>query len=235
MRADSTAPGALIPPPLPDPFATTNPDEHRRDADSFERLGVEWKQYFLYSGNLDGYQEIEVLAQAAALLTRATTAASAAPRLLVASHDPAVRARIDGLPGLDACVVESAEEMLALIRGARACILMRQAEGGYPIKLVNAHAVGTPTIAFRGREWGLVDGRNALLANLDRPGASLAEAILRLRGDDALAEGLGRGARALYLDRHTPERAARDTLALVEEATASKRTRRKTSPLSRSR
>jgi hypothetical protein len=93
---------------------------------------------------------------------------------------------------------------------------MRRARGGYPIKLANAHAAGTPTIAFREREWGLQDGKDCLIASLERPAASLAAAITRLTLDDALAARLRVGARALYRAQHRPEQAATNTLELLE-------------------
>ena len=49
---------------------------------------------------------------------------------------------------------------------------------------MNALAAGTPTIAFREREWGLRDGENSLILSLDRAVAGLAAGILKLAGDD---------------------------------------------------
>jgi hypothetical protein len=67
--------------------------------------------------------------------------------------------------------------------------------------------------------------RNSLICSPDRPVTSLADAIERLAKDDALAMRLAAGARALYLERHLPERTAAETLALIEQIKAAIGTR----------
>ena len=193
----------------------------RADADRAARnLGLELESYFLYSGNLDGYQKLEILAEAARLMSEAIADPERRPRLLVASHDPRVEQLIHAMPGVEFHLVQSVAEMQALVAGARACLLMRRSEGGYPVKLVNAHAAGTPSIAFREKEWGLRDGVNSLIASPSRPAASLARQCLRLAADDNLAARLRVGARALYNEQHRPDQTAKRTLALVEKVLA---------------
>jgi glycosyltransferase involved in cell wall biosynthesis len=212
MRQTSLAPGALIPPPIPDPLA----DPQRLDPDETARaFGLESDHFFLYSGNLDPYQELGVLGEAARQLSSKPVRDPA--QLVIATHDSRAERVAGEMPGVAVRRVGSSAEMQALIGAARATLLMRTAEGGFPIKLVNALSLGTPAIAFRGREWGLEDGVNASIASLDAPAASLAAAIERLQRDDELAARLRAGARALYLARHRPEDAARHTLELIEE------------------
>ncbi|MFV1979228.1 MAG: glycosyltransferase, partial [Myxococcota bacterium] len=112
---------------------------------------------------------------------------------------------------------ESASEMHALLSTARASLVMRRAEGGYPIKLVNSLAVGTPVVSFHEQEWGLTHEKNSLICAPDQPVLALAESIERLAGDDVLAKRLAAGARALYLERHLPEHVASETVALLRE------------------
>jgi glycosyltransferase involved in cell wall biosynthesis len=120
------------------------------------------------------------------------------------------------MAGVEFRYIRGAAEMQALLAAARGSLLMRRGQGGYPIKLANAHAAGTPTIAFREREWGLLDETNCLIASLERPASSLAAAITRLAVDDALAARLRVGARARYRAQHRPEQVASHTLDLLE-------------------
>jgi glycosyltransferase involved in cell wall biosynthesis len=239
MRQFSSAPGALMPPPLPDPelaLEPLNPTEVAR------QQALEPGRFFLYSGNLDGYQELDNLAAAAGELAGRS---ESPPPIVIASHWVAPRARafsshitrrIDhrrsrgndsgagravewaaSMPGVEFRNVESVSEMKALLSAARASLVTRRAQGGFPIKLVNSLASGTPVIAFHDREWGLTHERNSLICGLDRPALALADAIERLASDDVLAKTLAAGARALYLERHLPEQNASQTLALLRE------------------
>lgn len=105
----------------------------------------------------------------------------------------------------------------ALVASARATVVPRLGRGGFPIKLANSLAAGTPVVAFHGDEWGLVDGRDGLIcADPSDPAGSLALALARLAQDAALAERLGRGAHATWRRRHAPQQVAHETLALIE-------------------
>ena len=212
MRRSSTVPGERIKPPIPDP--RQNPE--RLDPIAIAtRYGLESDGFFLYSGNLDAYQDIEILGAAAALLIEAIPDASRRPTLVVASHDPSGSERIAAMAGVEFRHVPETTEMQALLEAARAGLVMRRAEGGYPIKLANAHAAGTPSITFHAREWGLHDGQDAMVASADRPAATLAGSLLKLSGDADLVTRLGAGARRLYEAHHRPEQVAAQTLSLV--------------------
>jgi len=177
--------------------------------------GLEYKGFYLYSGNLDGYQELELLAQASRLRP------GRGPRIVLASHDPAVLDAGHSLGcGLEERHVESEAEMLSLLAAARGSLVTRRAEGGFPIKLANSLAVGTPPITFLEGEWGLTDGQNARVARADRPSTSLAEAIETLDRSPELAARLGEGARALYETNHRPQLAAERTLELIQNTSA---------------
>ncbi|MEZ4282997.1 MAG: glycosyltransferase [Myxococcota bacterium] len=217
----------------------------RHDAAAIARShGLQPGRYFLYAGNLDPYQALPLLE---AVAQRRCGAAGderdgrgvredgrqewipedgPPPRpllpIVIATHDeraPAFAARIGraGLRGLIVCRVRSAGEAAALLAGARASIVPRRSLGGFPIKLANSLAAGIPVVALHGAEWGLVDGREALIGDpADRVG-SLARALDRLELDPALAARLGEGARATHRRQHDPARVAAETLALVAE------------------
>jgi glycosyltransferase involved in cell wall biosynthesis len=216
MRHFSNAPGMLIPPAVPDPLTGCLALEPARTA---RRYGLEPGRFLLYSGNLDAYQELDILAAVAGKRTRGNRAGGhPALRLVIASHAPRKDAGSnDAIPGVEFLHVESSAEMQALLASARASLLMRRAEGGFPIKLVNSLASRTPVIAFHGQEWGLEHERNGLICSPARPVESMVAAIDRLERDDGLTARLATGARELYLRRHRPEPAARRVLELVEE------------------
>jgi hypothetical protein len=84
MRHFSDAPGALIAPPVPDPLLATR----ALDPDAAARAhGLEPGRFFLYSGNLDAYQEIDILAAAARRReSQADAGSRRTMRLVIASH-----------------------------------------------------------------------------------------------------------------------------------------------------
>ena len=209
MRQASRAPGVRIPPPLPDPTL-----EPRALREVLERHALTLRGFLLYSGNRDAYQELELLGRAAAR-ARARRTGQARLEIVAASHDAAVLAP-GALPdGLRPAHVASSAQMQALIAGARATVVMRRAPGGFPIKLANSLACGTPPIVYLGEEWGLRDGVDAQVADPARPVESLADAILALERDPARAERLGQGARRRYERAHRPADAANAALTLV--------------------
>lgn len=215
MRRASNAPGALIPPPLPDPRQQVEAPEPGAVA---RRHGLTPGGFLLYSGNLDAYQELGLLAAAAR--RRTGTGAAARLPIVVASHDRTVVRSGALAEGLEGRHVASAEEMQALMAAARASVVTRRAEGGLPIKLVNSLAVGTPPIVFLAAEWGLEDGVDSLVARGGSPAAALAACLDRIASNDRLAEGLRKGARARYERAHRPERVADETIVLVERVLA---------------
>ncbi len=239
MRAaGGAAPGARIPPPCPDPERGFEPLD---PAGAARRHSLEPGTFFLYSGNLDAYQELDLLEAAAREMDPSGTSNRPGsrhprdhdhprgdrlrPRLVVATHQPLDAARSkEG--GIEFVRVESAHEMQSLLAAARGSLVMRRAEGGFPIKIVNSLAVGTPVLAFREGEWGLEDERNALICSPDRPAPTLARAIERLAKDDALAKRLSAGARRLYLERHQPGPVARQTLDHLETVLSARRSGR---------
>jgi len=215
MECASDRPGSIVPPPIPDPDHSR---ERLRAGETARAHGLEAGRFFLYTGNLDAYQELDLLAGAARELARRSVSP---PVLVIATHrggDPEgpAAAWAASIPGVAFREVDSSREMQALITAARATLVMRRATGGFPIKLVNSLALSTPPIAFHAAEWGLSHEVDSLIASPDRPIESLTEAIERLDQDDVLAKRLAAGARALFLERHLPEKAAAETLSLIE-------------------
>ena len=232
LRSASSAPGHRIAPPLPDPMTRAGRDG---EEPLVRQLGLEPSRFFLYSGNLDPYQDLEVLAQVAELRRTRPTGPSGCGEpplsIVVATHDervapgslsePSQTRRPPALAGAGASAalrivrVRLGQEMRALFAAARATIVPRRALGGFPIKLVNSLAAGTPVVAYHGPEWELIDGHDSLICDPDRPVESLLHALERLEAEPGLARQLGAGARASYCERHRPEAVAEETLDLI--------------------
>ena len=160
--------------------------------------------FSLYTGNLDGYQDLALLAEAARRLPEG------APPLVVATHD---RERAVP-PPLRAVRVGRAAQARALTRAAQALVLPRRRRGGFPIKLLNYMEAERPIVAFREVACGLVNERDALLPRREEGAAGLARSLTRLGADEALGETLARAARARLARHHDWPRIARRTLDL---------------------
>ena len=107
--------------------------------------------------------------------------------------------------------------MRGLLEAARATVVARRAPGGFPIKLANSLAAGTPPVVFLEREWGLRDGVDAVVAAPGEPVAALAHALGRIgrAGEDEVGR-LAAGARSRWEVAHRPAAVGARTLDLVD-------------------
>jgi glycosyltransferase involved in cell wall biosynthesis len=143
-------------------------------------------------------------------------------------HGEAVRQRIAEL-GLEAQVglpgPMSQAELLTQYRRASAlcmpCRVLPADRDGIPNVLVEAMAAGAPVVAtaVSGIPELVDDGVNGLLVAPDEPEA-LADALIRLHRDPALAERLTAAAHRTVRERFDGERLARELAALFERAVA---------------
>jgi len=211
LRSDAGGEIVVLPPGLtPQPA----PDD-----DAIDRACAQYRLqrdgFFFYSGNLDGYQEIELLADAAARLPEA------APPVVVATHGDVDEAAREALRPLRIVHVDDFDVMRALMHGATALLLARRRVGGYPVKLLNYMEAARAIVAFEEVAEGLVHGESAWLvaADHDRPGAAIAEALIGLHQDEPLRAKLGRGARAHLEAAHDPDRLAAETVTHLQGIT----------------
>jgi glycosyltransferase involved in cell wall biosynthesis len=211
LSAHARGPIAVIPPGL-DPAPAPEPSRVR---DVCAAHGLTPGRFVLYSGNLDGYQDLALLGDTAHRLGDATP-------VVIATHDRAAGRAADLTDGgarrrARVVVVDDYASMRALCHAARVLVLTRRREGGFPIKLLNYMETGRPIVAFRSVAIGLEHGESAWLLEEGAGAEELAAGILTLCGDAALCERLGRGARQQLETCHAwPELAAR-TLAFVGE------------------
>jgi glycosyltransferase involved in cell wall biosynthesis len=195
-------PVRVIPPGL-EPHPPPGEEEQRR---ACARAGVAPGAFALYAGNLDRYQDLDLLERAA----------RTAPELpfVVATHAPPPHGG-----ALRFVRVGDAAEARALTFAAGVALLPRRRPGGFPIKLLNYMEAGRAIVAWRDVAEGLEHARSAWLLESGAGPDALGAAARRLVADPALAARLGRGARAALAARHAWPALARQTLALVQDAT----------------
>jgi glycosyltransferase involved in cell wall biosynthesis len=204
LGRDARGPLAVIPPGC-DPGPAPAPAQI---AGTCARFGLEPGRFAFYAGNLDAYQELAELAEAARRL--------APLPVVVATHqtEGAISPSLCLLRGLDF------EDARALAFGAAVAVLPRRIPGGFPIKLLNYMEAGRAIVAHAGVAGALVHDREAWLLAPGAGAAALADAIAALANDPARAARLGRGARAALEDRFAWPPLAERTLALCEAVLA---------------
>jgi glycosyltransferase involved in cell wall biosynthesis len=192
------APGHT-PEPAPAPAAV---------ASACARHGLAVDGFALYAGNLDRYQALDVIDEAAAR--------EPGLPVVVATHD-ARRARFARLRVVG---VVSIEEMRCLVHGAAVALLPRRSLGGFPIKLLHAMEAGRAILARRGVADTLVHGESAWLVADGAGPEDFAGALRTLAADPALRARLGAAARSALAQHHAWPARAEETLALVRAAIA---------------
>ena len=193
----------IIPPGL-DPEAPPPEDERRRACRS---IGVDPRRFVLYAGNLDGYQDLDLLDAVAGLCR-----GDGIP-FVVATHD--ARDAAARLRNLRIVERSTFAEIRALQFSAGALVLTRRRPGGFPIKLLNYMEAGRPIVAFRRIASGLEDGVNACLLDESSGAKELAGAIRELWARPERGEELGRAARRHLLAHHGWRDLADQTLAFA--------------------
>ncbi|MFM1921441.1 MAG: hypothetical protein RLZZ303_3075 [Candidatus Hydrogenedentota bacterium] len=140
--------------------------------------------FLLYAGNLDRYQNLELLTEA----MRRVRAQLPQAQLLVATHSPG---DIEGATTLRALGFNAVADLLR-----QDCIVAapRVSWSGYPIKLLNAMAAGRPVVACDSARGPVVDGVTGMVVP-DNDAGAFANALVKLLLDDALRARLGQNAR----------------------------------------
>jgi 1,2-diacylglycerol 3-alpha-glucosyltransferase len=167
----------------------------------------------LYSGNLDPYQDLDLLLGA----FRLVTCARPDVRLVFSTNDaPEEWEARAGELGIGERVVfvrsNDFEPARGLLAAADVAVCPRLTCLGFPIKLLNYMAAGKAIVASAGSACGLRHLENGwVVADGDVPG--MAAAILALLDDPALARRLGEKAQDTARQEYTWERAA----AAIEE------------------
>jgi glycosyltransferase involved in cell wall biosynthesis len=153
-----------------------------------------------YAGNLDAYQNLEMLLSAFFQVRVRVPDA----QLVLVCHPDAVRAaEVLARPGLPPAVeivhAASYEEVSAWLGRAHVLVLPRSESTGFPMKLLNYMAAGKAIVVAAGSAKGLRDGESArVVADHDRDGFARAIGDLLLNEDER--RRLGGAARRLTQD-----------------------------------
>jgi len=173
----------VIPPPCDTEAFAQGPDIHPSSSTPF----------VLYAGNLDTYQNLDLLRRA---MARVKTILPEA-RLHIATSDRA------DVPWADhVCRITNFAALREIL--AQDCIVVcpRVSWSGYPIKIVNAMAAGKPIVACRSSAHSLQHMINGYIVE-DNDCISFAEALILLIKDPALRRRLGKEARRTACERHS--------------------------------
>lgn len=166
-----------------------------------------------YAGNLDPYQDLDVLFQGFLHFRRQVQNAS----LLFITHETDWRRRAGWrleelvVRGLARVVVSPTfADVRHRLEGADVLVCPRSSWSGYPIKLLNYMATGRPVVAAEGSAKGIVDGETGVVFR-DRDPGHLAQQLGRLYGDPGLRQRLGVGARVSLSKNNDRKKIASET------------------------
>jgi glycosyltransferase involved in cell wall biosynthesis len=215
LAPHAAGPFEIIPPGL-DPQASPSASNV---AEACARHALRPGRYTLYCGNLDGYQDLHLLADAAREVAKAGDRQRL--EIVVATHDASrIPREIRGIDNLACTEVDAFDEMRCLIAGAQSVVLTRRRPGGFPIKLLNYMEAAKPIVAYEGVAPGFEHLRNAWLLSANAGGKELASALRALAQREDLRADLGRGARQLLEDAHPWARLAQKTRVFAEAIVA---------------
>ena len=189
---------------VPPGFEPADPPTGVQQREACRSLGLEPLSFALYAGNLDGYQELELLDAAAGRCRHQEIP------FVVATHD--ARDGAARFPNL-MLAERSFPGIRALQFSARVLLLSRRRRGGFPIKLLNYMETGRPIVAFRSIAPGLEDGVSARLLDDSAGAPEFAAAVRELWTEPGRAEALGHAAREHLLAHHDWNDLAERTLA----------------------
>ena len=192
---------------IPPGLERSTPPSHVERQRACQRLGVTPRGFFLYAGNLDGYQDLALLDAAASQV------GPAGLPVLVATHDATGADRFDALRVVPCDFWTT--RCLAL--EARALLLPRRRVGGFPIKLLNYLDTGRPVIAHETVAEGLVDGVSARLLPRTAGAEDWADALRGLASQPQTGDRLGAAGREHLESVHDWRAIADQTVALCAD------------------
>ena len=222
LSPHARGPIRVLPPGLDPKPGPGDPEQARVCA----RHGLTPGQFTFYSGNLDRYQDLELLSGASELI------GDTHHPVVIGTHD----ARDSGIrlgsgrARVQVVGVADFAEMRALTWAAHTLVLTRRRAGGFPVKLLNYMEAGRPIVAFEGIAVGLEHERSAWLLPARAGAAEFARAFVKLRRDPARAMRLGAGAKQHLEAHHAWPPLAAETLEFAREIAEQARSRPRKEP-----
>lgn len=164
------------------------------------RFGIGSGPVLLYTGNLDGYQNLELL-----LASIGRVRAAAPEALLVLATHAAPRALPRMLrrerPGVRLVTADDFATVRDLLQIADVALCPRREWSGFPMKLLNYMAAGKAVVVSAGSAKAVRHRVNGLVV-ADGSARGYAEAIVQLLHAPALRMALGRAARRTVEDEY---------------------------------
>jgi len=164
------------------------------------RFGIGSGPVLLYTGNLDGYQNLELL-----LASIGRVRAAAPEALLVLATHAAPRALPRMLrrerPGVRLVTADDFATVRDLLQIADVALCPRREWSGFPMKLLNYMAAGKAVVVSAGSAKAVRHRVNGLVV-ADGSARGYAEAIVQLLRAPALRMALGRAARRTVEDEY---------------------------------
>jgi glycosyltransferase involved in cell wall biosynthesis len=173
----------------------------------------------VFAGNLDAYQNVDVLLDAWVDVRRRRADAE----LSVVTHaaPPALESAIARRRLQEAVRVVRARsfaEVSAEIASAAVGVSPRRSWSGFPIKTLNYMASGVPTVAFEASAKGIADGETGWVVRAPTA-AALGAALCEALEDPVASARRGRAAREALHERHAWNSLAPDLLTISKRAT----------------
>jgi glycosyltransferase involved in cell wall biosynthesis len=168
------------------------------------RFGFGERPVLLYTGNLDGYQNLELLLASIAIVRRTVGDAL----LVLATHATPrdLPPHLRRLPaGVRLVTAGDFATVRDLIQVADLALCPRREWSGFPMKLLNYMAAAKAVVVSAGSAKAVRHGVNGLVVDDDRPDA-YAAALLTLLSDPARRRLLGSAARRTVEDEYGWER-----------------------------
>jgi glycosyltransferase involved in cell wall biosynthesis len=168
------------------------------------RFGFGERPLLLYTGNLDGYQNLELLLASIGIVRRTVGGAL----LVLATHAtprslPPVLRRLP--PGVRLVTAGDFATVRDLLQVADVALCPRREWSGFPMKLLNYMAAGKAVVVSAGSAKGVRHGANGWIVRDASPDA-YAGAILELLADPSERRRLGAAARRTVEDEYGWER-----------------------------
>lgn len=142
----------------------------------------------LYTGNLDKYQNIELLINAFHKVKREVKDA----RLIIATHEK-VKEEIK-IEGVEITLLNDFDSLKKILAEDSVVAIPRVSWSGYPIKILNAMASGKAIVCCKGSAYGIKNGETGIVVE-DNCEEKFAEALIKLLKEPDLREKLGKKAR----------------------------------------
>lgn len=168
------------------------------------RFGFGARPVLLYTGNLDGYQNLELLLASIGIVRRTVPDAT----LVLATHAASIDLprRVRHLPdGVQLVRAHDFTTVRYLIQIADIALCPRQEWSGFPMKLLNYMAAGKAVVVSAGSAKAVRHAVNGWVVRDQGPDA-FAGAILALLADPQRRRLLGAAARRTVLDEYGWER-----------------------------